>query len=191
MLMKNIKFLDQIAFFNPEPQIVASRQEAPITALDNLSRHITWQALDRNGKIVGPFYDLATEPFSKPLELIVEAINAVNFLEYLNDVNPLPRSLINFQILKIEWYIRTFSERNVYAPHYAPKRLDAGLKFEMDSEGITASFQAISRSIWHNFTCNPTQVVPVTAENFAKVIKYQRETAEFMLKEMLEELKTK
>jgi hypothetical protein len=160
------EFLEQVGFFNPEPQITASLANFPDIDKSNLTRLIAWQAVDNRGQITNRLFDLQPHPFRQTLKQLSQQLNETNFRELLRDPNTDLSSLVNFKILEVIWFIKLWENKNRWVPPYAPKRLNNGLKFVYTDNKLIVSFQKVWNDLWLTSDHNPTTVIPLTHENF-------------------------
>ncbi len=177
------EFLEQVGFFNPESQINNARKHFSDVKDVSLTRLISWQAVNENGEIKTPLYDHRTFPYPHSLEALIQNLNGTNFKSYLKHPDLNLKDFINFKILEVKWFIFLDQVKNSFAPPYAPKRLDKGLKFVLSGNKLTVSFQQVSRSLWYEVDYNPTTVIPLTHENFDRIIRQQADLAKTYLKE--------
>lgn len=157
-------FLEQLDFFDPEPQIVAALQFFPEIKTDQLSRLITWQGITSDNKVTDLRHDRQTFPF-------------------INQLAQTPSGPL-FRIHEVKWFFKLWEDRNRYAPDFAPKRLSNGLKFLYTSNKLVVSFQKVSTELWLTSDYNSTTVIPLTHDNFDLVIRQHVELAKKYLQSM-------
>jgi len=164
------KFLEQVSFFNPEPQI--NDALLPFSEIKDakLTRLITWQGVDEKGRISNHLFDLQPQIFHHSLRELTHELNERNFLGFLGDTNENLSNLVNFKVLEVKWFIKLWENKNRNVPDYAPKRLNNGLKFVYTDNKLIVSFQKVSTDLWLASDHNPTTVIPLTHENFDYVI---------------------
>lgn len=171
------KLLEQIGYFNPEPQINKALALFSDYKDVSLTRLITWHAVDTKGEVHRPLYDLQTSPYRQSLEVLTKQLNETNFKNYLRHPDIKLENLVNFKITEIKWFLFLTQVKNPLAPPFAPKRLKDGLKFVLTQDHLKASFQHVSQTLWHEVDYNPTTVIPLTHENFQRIILQQAEIA--------------
>jgi len=175
------KFLEQIGFFNPEPQIIDTLKFFPNIDRSGFTRLITWQAVDNKGALSKRLHDLQAYPFRMTLDQLSHRLNEKSFKKILRDPLTTLSGMANFKILELSWLIKLWEDHNSCVPVYAPKRLSNGLKFVYIEDRLVVSFQEVSLNLWLPVDVNPTKVIPLTHENFDQVIKWQTETAQKLL----------
>ena len=176
-------FLEQVGFFNPEPQIYDALLLFSEIKDAKLTRLITWQGVDEKGRISNHLFDLQSLPFRHLLRELTHELNERNFLGFLGDPNENISNLVNFKILEVKWFIKLWENKNRDVPDYAPKRLSNGLKFVQSDNKLTVSFQKVSTDLWLTSDHNPTTVIPLTHENFDLVIDQHADLAKIYLQE--------
>lgn len=164
------EFLEQVGFFNPEPQINDALLLFSEIKDVKLTRLITWQGVNEKGRISNRLFDLQPQLFRHSLRELTHELNERNFLGFLGDTNENLSNLVNFKILETKWFIKLWEDHNRDVPHYAPKRLSNGIKFVYVDGKLTVSFQKVSTDLWLTSDYNPTTVIPLTHENFDLVI---------------------
>lgn len=80
-------------------------------------------------------------------------------------------------ITHITWLVALWQERDRYAPDYGPKTLSSGILIELFDGQLTVSYKTVSRQIWHEVLYNPTQINPLTEDNFKEVINFHLDHA--------------
>jgi len=179
----NTKFWDQVNFFNPEPQIISTFLYFKQFENTKFIRLIKWQGLTNKGTVVGKFYDRQEIPFRCSLSLIVDAIYEANFQYYFKHSEKIAENLINYKIDEIQWFIKLGTVRDPFAPPMAIKRHDYGLRVNMTTDSLSVCYQSVSNEIVYPSDHNLTKVVPVTSENFERVLNWHAEEANRYLQE--------
>lgn len=187
----NLEFLESLHFFNPEGQIVKLFKESlgEIKFKNNLNelkdatleRLILWRAVTAKGATTEILYDLQSLPFRNSLKDLIDNIDGANFQQYLKSAQPISGKLINYKFEKIRWFIKMDSIHNSYVPNFVPKRLYLGLRIDKTEDRLTVCFQSASHSIWVNNDYNSTKVIPITHENFERVLNWHAEEAKIYL----------
>jgi len=175
-------FLEQVGFFNPEPQINSALDHFPGIDKSNLTRLIIWQGVDEKGRVSNRLFDLQPLPFRHSLRELTHQLNERNFQEFLGDPNEDLSNLVNFKVLEVKWFIKLWENKNRDVPDYAPKRLNNGLKFVYTDNKLIVSFQKVSTDLWLASDHNPTTVIPLTHENFDLVINQHIQLAQKYLR---------
>lgn len=179
----NTKFWDRVNFFNPETQIVSTFLYFKQFENTKLVRLIKWQGLTNKGAVVGTFYDRQELPFRCSLSLIVDGIYEANFQYYLKHSEKITDNLINYKIDEIQWFIKLGTVRDQFAPPFSSKWLNFGIRINKNENGLTVCFQAVSKAILSEVDHNLTKVIPITHENFERVLNWHAEEANKYLQE--------
>lgn len=179
----NLEFLESLHFFNPESQILHLFSTIVETnKKSSLIRLITWLGLTDKGAITNKLYDRQEFPFRNYLNTVIDTICEQNFQDYLKHPEKISEKLINYKIENVQWFIKLGTVRNPYAPPMSVKRMDYGIRINKKESGLTACFQSVAPELYTS-DHNLTKVIPITHENFERVLKWHAEEAKNYLKD--------
>jgi hypothetical protein len=148
-----------------------------------LVRLIIWHGLSDNGMVAGKFFDRQELPFRCSLSLIVDSIYEKNFQHYLKHPEKITENLINYKLDEIQWLIKLGSVCDPFAPPFAVKRHDYGIRVNLTQDSLTSCFQSASKELMFSSDHNLTKVIPVTSENLVRVLNWHAEEASRYLQE--------
>lgn len=175
------KIISLVSTLNPEPQIAKCSHQFTAFPEIKLTRLIKWRELRANFYETNPQFYRTDDLDTHTLDFLLENISLHNLNSFLKSDDSHDGRLLAFKIEAVTWFIRLWTDRNMHAHPYAPKRLSSGLKIILNSEELVTSFQAVSKELWYTYDINPTKVVPLTPENFQTVLDFQTSKAKLNL----------